>query len=99
MVLALSTIRENRGISLRDIANETKISMRSLQAIEDGEFQKLPGGTYTTSYIRQYARAIDFDEAAILEVYYRQCASAAPNPVAGHAGKGVPGGYHPASVI
>src|SRR5690348_15453456 len=62
-VLGLSTIRRNRGISLEQIAASTKISIRSLEAIEHGEFGKLPGGIYNTSYIKQYARAIDYDES------------------------------------
>jgi cytoskeletal protein RodZ len=70
-VLGLATIRRNRGISLEQIAESTKISVRSLQAIEHGDFRKLPGGIYNTSYIRQYARAIDYDEHTILEVYHR----------------------------
>lgn len=70
--LGLATIRRNRGISLKQIAESTKIGVRSLEAIERGEFRKLPGGIYTTSYIRQYAQAIDFDEAAILAVYHRE---------------------------
>src|SRR5206468_14238 len=72
--LALAAIRRNRGISLEQIAASTKIGIRSLEAIERGDFQKLPGGIYTTSYIRQYARAIDYDEEAILAVYKRQIA-------------------------
>ncbi len=80
-VLGLATIRRNRGISLQQIAESTKISVRSLEAIERGEFRKLPGGIYNTSYIRQYARAIDYDESAILAVYYRDTASvSAPAP-------------------
>ncbi len=71
-VLGLATIRKNRGISLQQIAESTKISVRSLEAIERGEFRKLPGGIYNTSYIRQYARAIDYDESAILAVYDRE---------------------------
>src|SRR5690348_18218410 len=69
-ILPLSTIRQNRGISLQQIADTTKISIRSLQAIEQGDFKKLPGGIYNTSYIRQYARAIDADETEILAAYY-----------------------------
>lgn len=76
-VLGLSTIRRNRGISLEQIAASTKISVRSLEAIERGEFSKLPGGIYDTSYIRQYARAIDYDESAILDVYQRALTQAA----------------------
>jgi len=71
-VLGLATIRRNRGISLQQIAESTKISVRSLEAIERGDFRKLPGGIYNTSYIRQYAKAIDYDESAILAVYHRQ---------------------------
>ena len=69
-ILALSTIRRNRGISLEQIAESTKISIRALEAIERGDFRKLPGGIYNTSYIRQYARAIDYDESAILAEYH-----------------------------
>lgn len=68
-VLGLSTIRRNRGITLEQIADATKISVRLLTAIEEGEFRKLPGGIYDTNYIRQYARAIDYDESAILAAY------------------------------
>src|ERR1700680_1623090 len=70
MDLELASTRQKKAISLEQISETTKIGMRSLEAIEAGEFQKLPGGVYSTSYIRQYARAIDFDEALILEVYY-----------------------------
>jgi cytoskeletal protein RodZ len=69
--LGLATIRRNRGISLEQIAESTKISVRSLDAIERGEFRKLPGGIYATSYLRQYAQAIDYDEAELLAAYYR----------------------------
>ena len=69
-VLGLATIRRNRGISLEQIAASTKISVRALEAIEHGDFRKLPGGIYNTSYIRQYARAIEFDETEILAYYH-----------------------------
>jgi cytoskeletal protein RodZ len=68
-VLGLPTIRRNRGITLEQIANATKISVRLLTAIEQGDFRKLPGGIYDISYIRQYAHAIDYDESAILAAY------------------------------
>jgi len=71
-VLGLPAIRRNRGITLEQIADATKISVRLLAAIEEGEFRKLPGGIYDTSYIRQYARAIDYDESAILALYQQE---------------------------
>jgi len=78
-VLGLAEIRRNRGISLEQIAESTKLGVRTLEAIERGEFRRLPGGIYDTNYIRQYARAIDYDESILLEFYHRQTA---PAPVA-----------------
>ncbi len=75
--LELAAIRKNRGITLEQIANTTKIGVRTLDAIERCDFGKLPGGIYDTSYIRQYARAIDFDEEAILAIYRRERGEAA----------------------
>jgi cytoskeleton protein RodZ len=68
--LDLPALRQHRGISLRQIAETTKISIRFLQAIEEGDFKQLPGGIYDTSYIRQYAREIGFEETQLL-AYYR----------------------------
>jgi cytoskeletal protein RodZ len=68
--LNLPALREHKGISLREIADSTKISIRFLQAIEAGDFGQLPGGIYNTSYIRQYAREIGYEEAKLL-AYYR----------------------------
>jgi cytoskeleton protein RodZ len=98
-VLGLATIRRNRGISLAQIAESTKISLRSLEAIERGEFNKLPGGIYNTSYIRQYARAIDYDESAILSYYHQ--ATRTPKQEAGkeEPRRNFPGGYHPLSLL
>jgi cytoskeletal protein RodZ len=73
--------RREKGISLHQIATATKISVRSLQAIEEGEFKKLPGGIYNTSYIRQYARAVDVDETELIAVY-EESKTVAANPPA-----------------
>ena len=61
-----------KSISLDTIAASTKLSVRQLQAIESGDFRKLPGGIYNTNYIRQYARAIGFDETELL-AWYHDC--------------------------
>jgi cytoskeletal protein RodZ len=90
--LGLAAIRRNRGISLEQIAASTKIGVRTLDAIERGDFGKLPGGIYNTSYIRQYARAIDYDESAILEVYHRRMAGQA-SPAPASKGKGMFTGF------
>jgi cytoskeletal protein RodZ len=67
--LDLSKLRRTKGISLEEIAERTKISLRFLHAIEAEEFEKLPGGIFNTSYLRQYAEAIGFDESMLLAHY------------------------------
>ena len=81
----LITVRRKKGVSLQDISEATKIGVNYLRAIEEGEFAKLPGGIYSTSYIRQYARAIDYDESELLEHYYR---ATGLRPQATTAGRG-----------
>ena len=99
-VLGLSTIRRNRGISLEQIANSTKISIRSMEAIEQGDFGKLPGGIYNTSYIKQYARAIDYDEATLLAAY-QHAMSRSDNTATRDSSnnKDTYGGFRPASGV
>jgi len=69
----LAVLRQARGISLRQIAADTKIRVHYLEVIERLQFAKLPGGIYNTSYIRQYARAIGFPEDELLRVYRDTC--------------------------
>ncbi len=68
--LDLRALRQLKGVTLRQIADSTKISMQYLLALEAGDFERLPGGIYNTSYLRQYARAIDFEETKLLQYYY-----------------------------
>jgi cytoskeletal protein RodZ len=67
-------------MALKEVAESTRIASRFLQAIEAEEFTKLPGGVYSTSYIRQYARAIGYSETALLDQYYAQ-SGAEPMPI------------------
>jgi cytoskeletal protein RodZ len=95
-VLGLATVRRNRGMTLQQISQSTKIGVRSLEAIETGDFQRLPGGIYATSYIRQYARAIDYPEDDILEVYRRHLAGP-PVAASPASDRKLHGGYRAAS--
>lgn len=78
-ILGVKTWRQQKGITLESIAAATKLSVRQLNAIEAGDFKKLPGGIYNTNYIRQYAKAIGFDEADLL-AFYKDSVSPAPAP-------------------
>ncbi|MBZ5608621.1 MAG: helix-turn-helix domain-containing protein [Acidobacteriia bacterium] len=77
--LDLEDARKRAGVSLDEIADATKISVRFLKAIEAEEFEKLPGGIFTTSYLRQYAVAIGYDENALLAHYHRKMNPPAAN--------------------
>jgi len=57
--------RLQRGIDLEQIARETKISSRLLEAIEADQFDRLPGGVFRKSFVRQYAQALGVDESDI----------------------------------
>jgi len=71
---SVASIRQTKGISLEEIALDTKLKVTTLKAIEDGNFDVLPGGIYNVSYIRQYARAIGADESSLVQIYHSKCA-------------------------
>jgi cytoskeletal protein RodZ len=71
-VLNLARIRTQAGISLEEIVSRTKISLRFLGAIEEEDFAQLPGGIFSTSYLRQYAAAIGYDEEALVAHFNRK---------------------------
>jgi cytoskeletal protein RodZ len=57
----MKRLREERGVSLRDISERTKISVRTLEALERDEVGRLPGGIFSRSIVRAYAEAIGSD--------------------------------------
>lgn len=57
----LRSARERKGISLRHIANATKISMSALEALERNDFDRLPGGIFSRSFVRAYADEVGLD--------------------------------------
>ncbi len=63
--------REALGVSLEDISSTTKISVRLLRAIEDEDFERLPGGVFNVNFVRQYARHLGLDEEEIISEYRR----------------------------
>jgi cytoskeletal protein RodZ len=67
----LRLAREARGIALRDISEQTRISIRYLEAIETDDYRRLPGGIFNRSFIRAYAKFIGYDEHQALEDYAR----------------------------
>ncbi len=62
--------RELRGISLKEIADSTKISLRFLRALEDDQLDMLPGKFFTKGIIRSYANYLGLEEETVLNKYY-----------------------------
>jgi len=53
--------REERGVSLRQIADATKLSVGALEALERNEISRLPGGIYSRAFVRSYATEVGLD--------------------------------------
>jgi cytoskeleton protein RodZ len=62
---ALRRERIKRKLDLEGVSQELKIAPRFLEAIEDEDFDKLPGQLFTRSFVRQYARLLGLDEDEI----------------------------------
>src|SRR5690242_13802016 len=75
--------RLRTGLDLEKISQDTKISMRTLELIEADQFEKLPGGVFARSFVRQYARAVGLDpEELVSELEKRMAPPADPIPEA-----------------
>ncbi len=79
--LGLTRLRQRHGVTLEQIADKTKISIRFLRAIESEDFDQLPGGLFNTSYIRQYAAAAGIDESEVLAQYNEKTAPPGDVPI------------------
>ena len=53
--------REARGVSLRQIATATKISVSALEALERNDISRLPGGIFSRAFVRSYAIQVGLD--------------------------------------
>jgi cytoskeleton protein RodZ len=57
----LREARERRGVSLRDIATHTKLSVALLEALERNDTSRLPGGIFARAFVRSYAAEVGLD--------------------------------------
>lgn len=61
----LKSAREAKGLSLADVANQTRIPVRHLESIERGDWDALPAQTYSIGFARNYANAVGLDGTEI----------------------------------
>ncbi|MFL6277089.1 MAG: helix-turn-helix domain-containing protein [Blastocatellia bacterium] len=64
--------REERQIALNDISEATRIGTRFLKAIEGDNYGVLPGGIFTRSFIRAFAKQVGMDEDEAIALYQQQ---------------------------
>jgi hypothetical protein len=65
----LRNAREARGLDLRDAAQQTRISINYLKAIEDEDFSKLPGKVFVKGFLKNYARFLRLPEDEVVKRY------------------------------
>lgn len=74
----LKALREERGLSLSDIFETTRVGLNYLAAVESGEFTLLPPPVYARDFIRKYAQTVGIDEKPILSSYEKHLESLKP---------------------
>jgi cytoskeleton protein RodZ len=68
----LREARERRGVSLRQIANATKISISALEALEKNAISRLPGGIFSRAFVRSYALEVGLDPEETIQEFIAQ---------------------------
>ena len=64
--------REERGVSLRRIADATKISVSALEALERNDISRLPGGIFSRAFVRSYALEVGLDPEQTVREFLQQ---------------------------
>ena len=68
----LREARERKGVSLRQIANATKISIAALEALERDDISRLPGGIFSRAFVRSYAVEVGLDPEDTIRDFINQ---------------------------
>jgi len=78
--LALRTTREAAGRTLRDMADVTKLGVRTLEALERNQIERLPPGIFRRAVVRAYAKEVGLDPEETLRVFLARHPDALPPP-------------------
>jgi cytoskeletal protein RodZ len=76
----LREARETKGYTLAEVQEQTRISMRFLEALEGGEYDALPTAVHVRGFLRNYARFLGLDPEPLLNRYLVQHAHR-PHPL------------------
>ena len=71
----LRQAREERGISIAEVAEQTRISPHYLEFIENDDYRTLPGGIFNKGFVKSYAKYVGIDEHEALQDYSKLISS------------------------
>jgi cytoskeletal protein RodZ len=74
----LRAAREAQGLSLGEIAERTRIPTRHLAAIENDDHQGLPAATYSSGFVKTYARMLGLEAQELAQQFRAELTEAAP---------------------
>lgn len=80
----LKRLREERGVTLREIADTTKISVSVLEALERNDVSRLPGGIFSRGFVRAYAEQVGADPDRTVREFAARFAGGSPVSGAPH---------------
>ncbi len=75
----LRQAREARGVTISEIAEQTRISSHYLEAIESDDYRTLPGGIFNKGFVKSYAKYVGVDEQEALQDYAKLVSEQAAN--------------------
>jgi cytoskeletal protein RodZ len=70
----LCAVREARGMTLQELADNTRISVRYLEAIEQDDHGALPSATFVRGYVREMAKQLRLHDPGLVDGYLRRMA-------------------------
>ncbi len=65
----LQDARNALGIDIREAAQQTRINLQYIKALEDEDFSKLPGEVFVKGFLKNYGRFLNLDEAEVMKRY------------------------------
>ena len=74
----LKKARLDKGLSLDDVQEATKIRKRYLEAIEEGDYKVLPGSFYVRAFVKTYAETVGLNPDEVLQYYRNDIPAAEP---------------------
>lgn len=75
--------RENKNVSIEELATRTRIAVRFIKLIEENQFDQLPNAVSARGFLRSYARCLGLDEVPILNRFSEATQPSEPPPVTG----------------